>query len=154
MGARGPAPRPVVERFAEHVALTDSGCIVWLAGTNAVGYGQFRLSPADGCRRVYAHRWSYEHHIGPIPDGLHLDHLCRVRHCVNPDHLEPVTLAENVLRGESGPAKNARKTHCPQGHPYSGDNLYVRPNARQRVCLQCRRTRDRVRGSRRNQKAA
>src|SRR5665647_2266757 len=103
MGIRGPKARAVVDRFAAKVALTNSGCIEWVAGTNGVGYGLIHLGPEDGSRKVYAHRWSYEHHFGPVPDGLHLDHLCRNTICVNPEHLEPVTQRENVLRGYGFP---------------------------------------------------
>lgn len=69
-------------------------------------------------QRVYAHRHAYEQANGPIPDGLVLDHLCRNRWCCNPDHLEPVTNEENIRRGESPPARNARKLLCPEGHEY------------------------------------
>jgi hypothetical protein len=137
----GTVIRPAIDRFAEKIALTDSGCIEWIGGLNGVGYGQFfrgRLSHGD-TGKTYAHRWSYEHHVGPIPEGLHLDHLCRNRACVNPDHLEPVTVRENLLRGEGVSAACAKKTHCPKGHPYSGDNLYTHPTKNMRRCRECAR---------------
>lgn len=139
----GSVLRPALDRFAEKIALTDSGCIEWIGGTNGVGYGSFYAGRASGDEtgRVYAHRWSYEYHVGPIPEGLHLDHLCRNRACVNPDHLEPVTNRENLLRGAGPSAEHARKTHCPQGHPYSGDNLYVHPTKGTRHCRACGRAR-------------
>jgi hypothetical protein len=84
-----------------------------------------------------AHRLVYEATIGPIPRGLVLDHLCRNPLCVRPDHLEPVTNKENILRGVSFSAKNAQKTHCPEGHEYSAWNTYTRPSGH-RVCMQCR----------------
>ena len=88
------------------------------------------------------HRAIYEKFVGPIPDGLTIDHLCRNRLCVNPAHLEPVTLAANVLRGESLPAKNARKTHCPKGHPYDETNTHITKQG-WRICKACNRERQR-----------
>jgi len=83
---------------------------------------------------VPAHRVSYELHVGPVPDGLHLDHLCRVSRCVNPAHLEPVTLRENLLRG----ALARRQDHCPHGHPWDEANTYTyRSGAR--YCRTCNR---------------
>lgn len=68
----------------------------------------------------------YELYKGAIPEGLQIDHLCRVRRCINPDHLEAVTRHENILRGESVIAKLARKTHCSKGHPFDAQNTYQR----------------------------
>jgi hypothetical protein len=90
-----------------------------------------------------AHRLYYELEKGPIPKGLTLDHLCRVRCCVNPDHLEPVTPVENVMRGESFFAKQARRTHCPQGHEYIGRNLMITRRG-ERKCRACDLERVRV----------
>lgn len=138
-------------RFADkHIPEPNSGCWLWLGTQNGNGYGQFWT----GERLEMAHRWSYEHHIGPVPDGLVLDHLCRVRSCVNPDHLEPVTHRENVLRGAGLPAQNVVKTHCPRGHPYSGTNLLSKERHRFcRICNQqkCRewRAKNGARGTRR-----
>jgi DNA-binding XRE family transcriptional regulator len=85
-----------------------------------------------------AHRYSYELHKGLIPDGLTIDHLCKIRHCVNPQHLEVVTYQENNHRGNGMSGCHFRATHCPKGHPYSGDNLYVRPDGKGRGCKICR----------------
>ena len=83
-----------------------------------------------------SHRYAYELVIGPIPKGLTLDHLCRVRGCVNPGHLEPVTQRENTLRGTSPVAANPGKTHCPSGHPYKKPHLYINKRGG-RQCLTC-----------------
>ena len=91
-----------------------NGCWVWVGLLNAYGYGEFNVNR----RHLGAHRFSYTTIKGPIPEGLELDHLCRVPRCVNPDHLEAVTHQVNNMRGFSPSALAARKTHCPQGHPY------------------------------------
>jgi len=111
-------------------------CWLWTAGLNVHGYGRIW---ADGKAR-YAHHISWELANGqPIPDGLEHDHLCRVRRCVNVSHLDPVAHVENVRRGlGSGFQRNAAKTHCPHGHAYAGENLYVAPDGR-RSCRACRR---------------
>jgi hypothetical protein len=110
----------------------NSGCWLWTAVVSNDGYGQFGVgNRATGFRMAKAHRVSYELFVGPIPEGLQLDHLCRVRCCVNPRHLEPVNNRENALRG------TRLKQHCPKGHEYSGANLYVNPNTGHRFCKQC-----------------
>lgn len=125
-------------RFAAKVEVAKSGCWLWTARLNRNGYGMF-MDP-DSKRSRVAHRYAYEVARGPIPEGLQLDHLCRVRHCVNPDHLEAVTQRENLLRGETLTAKAAAATHCPANHPYAGDNLYINPKG-ERLCRACHRAR-------------
>lgn len=88
-------------------------------------------------QRYRAHRFMYEAIVGEIPDGLVLDHLCRVTRCINPEHLEPVTTAENNLRGVGAMAINARKTHCPAGHEYSESNTRIRNFDGARICREC-----------------
>ena len=123
---------PVAERFWAKVRKTPT-CWIWTAALDD-GYGQFWY---DG-RMVRAHRFAYELVIGPIPDGLEPDHLCENTACVNPDHLEPVTHQENMLRGNNPVAKNAAKTRCNLGHLLSGSNLYIHPNGGRR-CRECSR---------------
>ena len=139
----GMVRRPAIRRFREKVRPAENGCIEWVGGLNGVGYGQFYRGRTDlgETGKTYAHRWSYEYFIGPIPEGMHLDHLCRNRRCVNPEHLEPVTCRENLLRGTGASARHAIKTHCPAGHPYDGENLYVHPVKGQRICRACGRIR-------------
>ena len=111
----------------------EMGCWLWTAATEN-GYGRFHF---EGAMR-WAHRIAWVLFVGLIPEELELDHLCRVRHCVNPEHLEPVTHRENVLRGDGGPAVNAKKTYCPQGHPLEGENLVARSLRRgKRECRTC-----------------
>lgn len=111
--------------------LNRGPCWLWTAST-IKGYGAFRLEN----QTVYAHRIAWEAVHGPIPAGVEIDHLCSVPRCVNPDHLELVTHAENVRRGRGGDHQ-AAKTHCPKGHPYEGDN--VRTYEGRRRCLTCKR---------------
>lgn len=123
-------------RFEQYTIRTE-GCWHW-TGSPRGGYGRIR----DGGRTFSAHRASYEHFVGPVPSGLTLDHTCRNKLCVNPAHLEPVTMRENTLRADSPVAKNARATSCVYGHPLSGDNLIAYSNGK-RGCRECRRLRSR-----------
>lgn len=120
----------VAERLWSGIAPPDDNeCRLWTRSTNFGGYGKFPL----GGKEVAAHRVAYELTKGPIPEGLVLDHLCRVRLCCNPDHLEPVTHAENVRRGE-----RATKTHCINGHAFTPENTYITRKG-WRHCRACRR---------------
>ena len=131
-----------IERFENFVDRRPDGCWLWTAAISDTGYG----SIWNGDRIVNVHKWAYEHFVGPVAEGLQLDHLCRVRHCCNPEHLEPVTPRENSLRSESLNAQNARKTHCIRGHEFTPENTIRRvdrPNVR--GCRECKRLRDRQR---------
>jgi len=109
-------------------------CWPWLGGLRGGGYGQFYIGKRTSAP---AHRVAYQLVKGEVPPDLVMDHLCRNRSCCNPDHLEPVTNRENVLRGISPAARNAAKTHCRLGHPLSGDNVKSWGNRDLRVCKAC-----------------
>ena len=126
-------------RFSERYEVDEStGCWNWTGYRRPQGYGALKV----GQNHQAAHRISYELHVGPIPDGLTIDHLCMNRLCVNPEHLEAVTLHENILRSNNMAAKYAQRTHCKNGHPFSGDNVYQRKDGG-RGCRQCQRDRRR-----------
>jgi hypothetical protein len=133
--------KPAELRFWSHVQKgTGDECWIWLGSKTPSGYGSFGLRKG---RLTPAHRFAYELLRGAIPEGLELDHLCRNPFCCNPDHLESVSHRVNVLRGESPAAQNARRTHCPHGHPYTPENTYIRPNTGDRQCRICLRERAR-----------
>jgi hypothetical protein len=129
--------KTAIDRFREKYKVNDiTGCWEWHGYIHPGGYGHF-----SDKHKFTAHRWSYEYFISKIPDNLQLDHLCRVRHCVNPNHLEAVTQKENILRGNTGLLTGIlmkSKTHCPQNHEYSYDNTYIFPNGK-RKCKECAR---------------
>lgn len=129
-----PAPR-----FWARVDKSSSDCWLWAGKLNNRGYGVLPVGRRSLCeaRTALAHRFAYELLVGPIPEGLQLDHLCRVRHCVNPAHLEPVTPRENTRR-----AAPANKTHCKYKHKFTPENTYRQPTTGRRCCDECRRLRN------------
>ncbi len=132
---------PDIVRVFSQIRITDTGCWEWQGYRNSDGYGGTYYNR----KRVHAHRLVFAWAMGPIPTGysMNLDHLCRNRACVNPIHLELVTWKENLLRGKSldnlTSTQHAMKTHCPKGHAYTGENLYIIPSTGGRLCRTCRR---------------
>ncbi len=127
-------PSEMLVKLAGSIEVSDSGCWVWLRGKSN-GYGVVNVG---GKEQRKAHRVAWELVHGPVPDGLELDHLCRNESCINPGHLEAVTHRENCQRGLRGDLHHA--THCPNGHEYQQDTVYVRPNGT-RQCKPCRNER-------------
>jgi hypothetical protein len=123
--------RPLLERLLSGAVEVEDGCWVWGRGLGNQITG-------------YAHRAAYEAAYGSVPPGLELDHLCRNRLCIRPDHLEAVTRRVNIMRG----LRSALKTHCDHGHLFSGDNIIVRKNGA-RNCRACARANDRRQRARR-----
>jgi len=130
------------ERFWSKVDKTET-CWLWTGAKDQGGYGKFGAYDGKGHRSRMrgAHRVAWEWANGPVPEGLVLDHLCRVRACCRPDHLRVTTHAENILSGTGWSARNVVKTHCPQGHPYDTENTR-RYNGR-RSCRTCGNANDR-----------
>lgn len=146
------------DRLSRHIGpCPDEGCecILWRGAKNPKGYGLIREG-ARGSRMLRVHRVAWELQVGPIPDGLQIDHVkargCRHRNCVNLAHLEPVTLRENIRRGDVGKWRLAI-THCPRNHPYDEVNTYVPPRRNARMCRECDRIRQRMRSGRTYQPA-
>lgn len=135
-------------RFWRCVDKTET-CWLWQGEMGPGGYG--RILDSSTRKHYMAHRYSYELHVGPVPEELCLDHLCRVRNCVRPDHLEAVTMRENVMRGETPARRNYEKTACIHGHPYDETNTSFGTNGR-RYCRQCRKRIDHDRWARSQQR--
>lgn len=119
----------IQERLSLHRRVQADGCWVW-TGSKTSGYGRIYLDKSQ----KFVHRVSYEHYVGPIPEGKHIDHLCRNRSCFNPDHLEPVTPQENTLRGESVGAKAVRSGACGRGHARESWGVKRGPRTECRLC--------------------
>jgi hypothetical protein len=138
----GPKPIPLEVRFWPKVNKTET-CWLWTAGRTPAGYGSFFAREPK--RIEYAHRIAWQLVNGPLPSDLVIDHLCRVRHCVNPEHMELVTRGENNRRGiarERRIAQAKTVTHCKRGHPFDEANTYVRADG-ERNCRTCQRDRQR-----------
>lgn len=134
--------KPLKERLLNRIAISDTGCWLWVGYLDKYGYGSLGVPRciAGKVKNVRAHRLSYELFKGPLLQGKYIDHLCKQRACINPDHLELVTPGENVMRStKTFQAINAAKTHCKNGHPLSGQNLYLM-RLGHRSCRTCRST--------------
>lgn len=144
---------PIEQRLWMSVekGISDDACWLWVGSKINNGYGVIR-KPRSAKKKGTAlvHRVSYEIAFGPIPDGLDIDHKCRVRNCVNPNHLRTCTRRQNTLWGIGPSAKNAQKTHCLRGHPLEGENILIRGN--RRCCRECIRIRARKHAPRRKRK--
>lgn len=132
-GVVRPLTQRELDRLWSRVSEDEDGCWIWTGPRYKAGYGRFYL----GQESVYAHRVMYMIFVGEIANGLHTDHLCRVRECCNPCHLEVVSCRENIMRSPIAPAAiNADKTHCKRGHQLSGDNLEIAEDGGRR-CRTC-----------------
>jgi len=137
--------RNTIEKLLSLVEpVTESGCWIYhgCVSPNGYAYARFEGKP------VSVHRLLYTRFVGQIPLDLQIDHLCRVKCCVNPAHLEAVTSQENTLRGIGPSAMNAKKTHCPRGHELIGNNVYLRLG-RMRNCVLCRNLQNKMRRAKR-----
>lgn len=147
MPAKGSGLPPEVRFWRKVDKAGPGGCWLYTGAIAANGYGSFWLHKGQS---VLAHRYGYEVQNGPIPDGLSIDHLCRVRACVRGDHLEAVPIAVNILRSDGIPAINARKTECKRGHEFTEENTYVTKVGRN--CKTCKLEWDRTHAAEINRK--
>ena len=132
----------LADRIRERVEVREDGCHIFTGALTAAGYGVVGLG-GRSAGVGYTHRLIYEAVVGPIPDGLHIDHLCRVRACCNPDHLEAVTQAENNRRAAAD--NKAARTTCSRGHEWTPENTLTTKT--QRYCRTCRNARARAKRS-------
>jgi len=145
----GSKPELIEDRIQRNsMTEPNSGCWLWLGWLNKNGYGRMKLGSEKGgtMRQPMAHRASYEFYKGPIPEGMELDHICSVRCCVNPDHLEVVTHRENInLTVQRGRYRNQnmKKSHCKHGHEFTEENTYI-SKKNWRYCRTCRKEASRI----------
>jgi HNH endonuclease len=137
---------PPKDRFWARVDASGP-CWTWTGGRTANGYGRFGITASN---QELAHRFAWIILVGPIPEGLQLDHLCRVRLCVNPDHLEPVTPQENWLRSHTPVGRVSPLGECRRGHPFDEENTYLYKGVRS--CKTCRKVRESARREREHAK--
>lgn len=137
-GASAMRSTPAIDRALRRIQVHPLGCWIYMGRLNRGGYGVIGQRRGEGW---LVHRLVYEDFLGPIPEGLDLDHLCFTPACCNPAHLEPVTRAENTRRqwlaGRGAAHVNAAKTHCPRGHLYDAENTRVKPSDGRRRCRTC-----------------
>lgn len=132
------AKQPLAERLLSRVKETASGCWEWQGYTRQDGYARVTIRPTPTTQETHlAHRLAYETWVGPIPEGLVIDHVCRNRACINPSHLEVVTQATNNQRGMAPSFQAQREQRCKRGHPYTPEHSYFGSDGRRRSCRTC-----------------
>jgi hypothetical protein len=134
---KGPKRKPPIERFRKYIEVAENGCWNWTGHRDTKGYGSFSL-PGGAGHSVYAHRWSYQYFVGPVPEGMEVGHKCGNRGCVNPQHLQAMSHRENLFDSMTSARRNAEKTHCVQGHEYLEHNTIRTPEGH-RACKECKR---------------
>ncbi|MFG1963180.1 HNH endonuclease signature motif containing protein [Nonomuraea sp. NPDC049028] len=148
---RGPKPKPIADQLLSKVTPGYGGCWIWTGIIINSGYPRLGITRQRKTKQYLAHRLSYRLFVGPIPNGMQIDHLCMVRRCVNPRHLEVVTPQVNVLRSPNTMASRwGHRTHCERGHEYTPENTLLKPRRdnpekTSRVCRTCKKASDRKR---------